>query len=62
VTLCSWWARRSPYIEFLPAPGQARAEIELDPMRIGLRYPADPVNPWLAQLCNIEQAPQIQSD
>jgi pyruvate dehydrogenase (quinone) len=28
-----------PYIEFLPKPGQARAvQIELDPMRIGLRY------------------------
>jgi pyruvate dehydrogenase (quinone) len=31
-----------PYIEFLPKPGQARAvQIELDPMRIGLRYPVD---------------------
>jgi pyruvate dehydrogenase (quinone) len=31
-----------PYIEFLPKPGQARAvQIELDPMRIGLRYPID---------------------
>lgn len=29
-----------PYIEFLPKPGQARGvQIELDPMRIGLRYP-----------------------
>jgi pyruvate dehydrogenase (quinone)/pyruvate oxidase len=29
-----------PYIEFLPNPAQARAvQIELDPMRIGLRYP-----------------------
>jgi pyruvate dehydrogenase (quinone) len=28
-----------PYIEFLPKPGQARAvQIELDPMRIGLRH------------------------
>jgi len=28
-----------PYIEFLPKPGQARAvQIDLDPMRIGLRY------------------------
>jgi pyruvate dehydrogenase (quinone) len=28
-----------PYMEFLPKPGQARAiQIELDPMRIGLRY------------------------
>jgi pyruvate dehydrogenase (quinone)/pyruvate oxidase len=28
-----------PYIEFLPKPGQARAiQIELDPMKIGLRY------------------------
>jgi pyruvate dehydrogenase (quinone)/pyruvate oxidase len=31
-----------PYIEFLPKPGQARAvQIELDPTRIGLRYPVD---------------------
>jgi pyruvate dehydrogenase (quinone)/pyruvate oxidase len=31
-----------PYIEFYPKPGQARCvQIELDPKRIGLRYPAD---------------------
>jgi pyruvate dehydrogenase (quinone) len=31
-----------PYLEFLPKPGQARAvQIELDPMRIGLRYPVE---------------------
>ena len=31
-----------PYIEFLPKPGQARAvQIDIDPMRIGLRYPVD---------------------
>jgi len=31
-----------PYIEFLPKPGQARAvQIELDPARIGLRYPVE---------------------
>ena len=31
-----------PYIEFYPRPGQARAvQIELDPKRIGLRYPVD---------------------
>jgi pyruvate dehydrogenase (quinone)/pyruvate oxidase len=31
-----------PYIEFLPKPGQARAvQIDLDPRRIGLRYPAE---------------------
>ncbi|MFL6279901.1 MAG: thiamine pyrophosphate-dependent enzyme [Vicinamibacterales bacterium] len=31
-----------PYIEFLPKPGQARAvQIELDPIRIGLRYPVE---------------------
>jgi len=31
-----------PYIEFLPRPGQARAvQIELDPMRVGLRYPVE---------------------
>jgi len=31
-----------PYIEFLPKPGQARGvHIELDPMRIGLRYPVE---------------------
>jgi len=31
-----------PYIEFLPKPGQARAvQIELDPVRLGLRYPVE---------------------
>ena len=31
-----------PYIEFMPKPGQARGvQIELDPKRIGLRYPID---------------------
>src|SRR5262249_54532163 len=31
-----------PYIEFLPKPGQARAvQIELDPKRVGLRYPVE---------------------
>jgi len=31
-----------PYIEFYPKPGSARAvQIELDPKRIGLRYPVD---------------------
>jgi pyruvate dehydrogenase (quinone)/pyruvate oxidase len=31
-----------PYIEFYPKPGKARAvQIELDPMRVGLRYPVD---------------------
>jgi pyruvate dehydrogenase (quinone) len=31
-----------PYIEFLPKPGQARGvQIELDAMRIGLRYPVE---------------------
>jgi len=31
-----------PYIEFLPKPGQARGvQIDLDPARIGLRYPAE---------------------
>jgi pyruvate dehydrogenase (quinone) len=31
-----------PYVEFYPKPGQARAiQIELDPMRIGLRYPVE---------------------
>jgi pyruvate dehydrogenase (quinone)/pyruvate oxidase len=31
-----------PYIEFLPKPGQARAvQLELDPNRIGLRYPVE---------------------
>jgi pyruvate dehydrogenase (quinone)/pyruvate oxidase len=31
-----------PYIEFLPKPGHAHAiQIELDPMRIGLRYPVE---------------------
>lgn len=31
-----------PYIEFYPKPGQARAvQIDIDPTRIGLRYPAE---------------------
>src|SRR5687767_2104226 len=31
-----------PYIEFLPKPGEARGvQIEIDPTRIGLRYPVD---------------------
>ncbi|MBX6368117.1 MAG: pyruvate oxidase [Rhodospirillales bacterium] len=31
-----------PYIEFYPKPGRARAvQIDLDPQRIGLRYPID---------------------
>lgn len=31
-----------PYVEFLPKPGQARCvQIDLDPARIGLRYPVD---------------------
>jgi pyruvate dehydrogenase (quinone) len=31
-----------PYIEFMPKPGQARSvQIELDPKRIGLRYPVE---------------------
>jgi pyruvate dehydrogenase (quinone)/pyruvate oxidase len=31
-----------PYIEFYPKPGQAKCvQIELDPKRVGLRYPAD---------------------
>ena len=31
-----------PYIEFLPKPGEARGvQIELDPARIGLRYPVE---------------------
>ncbi len=31
-----------PYMEYLPQPGQARAvQIDIDPMRIGLRYPVE---------------------
>jgi pyruvate dehydrogenase (quinone) len=31
-----------PYIEYLPKPGQAKAvQIDIDPVRIGLRYPID---------------------
>src|SRR5205085_7699232 len=31
-----------PYIEFYPKPGKARAvQIDIDPKRIGLRYPAE---------------------
>jgi pyruvate dehydrogenase (quinone)/pyruvate oxidase len=31
-----------PYLEFMPKPGQARAvQIDLDPLRIGIRYPVE---------------------
>ena len=31
-----------PYMEFMPKPGQAKAvQIDVDPVRIGLRYPVD---------------------
>jgi pyruvate dehydrogenase (quinone) len=31
-----------PYIEYYPAPGQAKVvQIDVDPARIGLRYPVD---------------------
>jgi pyruvate dehydrogenase (quinone)/pyruvate oxidase len=31
-----------PYIEYMPKPGQARAvQIDIDPIRIGLRYPVE---------------------
>ncbi len=31
-----------PYMEFLPKPGQAKCvQVDIDPARIGLRYPAD---------------------
>ena len=31
-----------PYIEFMPKPGQARGiQIDIDPLRIGLRYPVE---------------------
>jgi pyruvate dehydrogenase (quinone) len=31
-----------PYMDFLPKPGQAKCvQIEIDPTRVGLRYPAD---------------------
>jgi pyruvate dehydrogenase (quinone) len=39
-----------PYIEFLPEPGQAKCvQIELDPTRMGLRYPVDAPLVGLAQ-------------
>jgi pyruvate dehydrogenase (quinone)/pyruvate oxidase len=31
-----------PYIEFYPKPGRAKGvQIEIDPMRVGLRYPVE---------------------
>ncbi len=31
-----------PYVQFLPEPGQAKSvQVDIDPARIGLRYPAD---------------------
>ncbi|MBI1293702.1 pyruvate oxidase [bacterium] len=37
-----WVGSSFPYMEFLPKPGQARTvQIDLDPARIGLRYPTE---------------------
>jgi pyruvate dehydrogenase (quinone) len=37
-----WVGSSFPYMEYLPKPGQARmVQIDLDPVRIGLRYPTD---------------------
>ena len=37
-----WVGSSFPYIEFLPKPGQARmVQIDANPIRIGLRYPAE---------------------
>ena len=37
-----WIGSSFPYIQFLPKPGQAKSvQIDIDPARIGLRYPAD---------------------
>src|SRR5438445_12353024 len=31
-----------PYLEFLPKPGKAKGiQVDIDPLRIGLRYPVD---------------------
>jgi pyruvate dehydrogenase (quinone) len=37
-----WVGSSFPYMEYLPKPGQARmVQIDIDPARIGLRYPID---------------------
>ena len=44
-----------PYIEFYPKPGQARAvQIEVDPKRVGLRYPVEV--PLVGDACQILRA------
>lgn len=50
-----------PYIEFMPKPGQARAvQIELDPMRAGLRYPVDVALVGDSRRCLEELLPLVE--
>ncbi len=50
-----------PYIEFLPKPGQARAvQIDVDPTRIGLRYPVEVGLAGDARSCLLELLPLLQ--
>jgi pyruvate dehydrogenase (quinone) len=50
-----------PYIEFLPKPGQARAvQIDIDPARIGLRYPVDAGLAGDARACLRELLPLLE--
>ncbi len=54
-----------PYIEFMPKPGQARAvQIDLDPMRIGLRYPIEVglVGDSQATLVRLSRLLQLKED
>ena len=42
MTRCLLVGTSFPYIEFYPKPGQARGvQIDVDPTRIGLRYPVE---------------------
>lgn len=50
-----------PYIEFMPKPGQARAvQIDIDPKRIGLRYPVDVAVVGDATRCLTELLPLLK--
>jgi pyruvate dehydrogenase (quinone) len=50
-----------PYIEFLPKPGQARGvQIDIDPARIGLRYPVEAGVVGDARVCLSELLPLLK--
>jgi pyruvate dehydrogenase (quinone)/pyruvate oxidase len=50
-----------PYIEYYPKPGQARAvQIELDPKRVGLRYPVEVSLIGDSKRCLQQMLPMLQ--